>query len=90
MADVLGGHSPCYLVVFSTVNVTAVSRCGRGPPPSDGHLTFLNMKRDMTACEVKRAAMRIMMMPTGTLVFKPVRAEIHPLQATKPSFNVPQ
>lgn len=47
------------------------------------------MKRDMTACEVKRAAMRIMMMPTGTLVFRPVRAEIHPLQATKPSFNFP-
>lgn len=77
MADPLGGHSPCCLVVLSTVNV------------DNGHLTFLNMKRDMTACEVKRAAMRIMMMPTGTLVFRPVRAEIHPLQGAKPSFNVP-
>lgn len=42
--------------------------------------TFLNMMRDMTAREVKRAATRIMMMPTGMLVFKPISAEIQPLR----------
>lgn len=41
--------------------------------------TFLNMMRDMTASEVNRAAMMIMIMPTGMLVFRPIRAEIHPL-----------
>lgn len=42
--------------------------------------TFLNMTRDMTASEVKRAAMTIIMMPTGTLRLRPVKAEIQPLQ----------
>lgn len=37
------------------------------------------MMRDMVARAVNRAAMRIMMMPTGMLLFRPVRAEIHPL-----------
>lgn len=37
------------------------------------------MMRDMTADAVKRAAIRIMMMPTGILVFSPVSAEIQPL-----------
>lgn len=46
-------------------------------------LTFLNMIREMTAEAVKRAAIRIMMMPTGMLVFKPVRAEIQPLPSRK-------
>lgn len=46
-------------------------------------ITFLNMIREMTAEAVKRAAMRIMIMPTGMLVFKPVRAEIQPLQSIK-------
>lgn len=41
--------------------------------------TFLNMIRDMAAREVKRTATMIMMMPTGMLLLRPVRAEIHPL-----------
>lgn len=41
--------------------------------------TFLNMIRDMAAREVKRTATMIMMMPTGVLLLRPVRAEIHPL-----------
>lgn len=45
--------------------------------------TFLNMMSDKTASEVKRAAMRIIMMPTGMLVFRAVSAEIHPLQGRK-------
>lgn len=38
------------------------------------------MKRDMAAREVKRAAMRIIIMPTGMLPFRAVKAEIQPLQ----------
>lgn len=45
--------------------------------------TFLNMMRDMAASEVKRAAMTIIMMPTGMLLFRPVNAEIHPLWVKK-------
>lgn len=41
------------------------------------------MMRDMTAREVKRAAMRIIIMPTGMLLFRPVKAEIHPLRMRK-------
>lgn len=41
--------------------------------------TFLNMIRDMAAREVKRTATMIMMTPTGMLLLRPVRAEIHPL-----------
>lgn len=39
------------------------------------------MMSDKTASAVKRAAMRIIMMPTGMLVFRAVSAEIHPLQS---------
>lgn len=49
--------------------------------------TFLNMKRDMAASEVKRAAMRIIIMPTGMLPFRAVKAEIHPLNTGKSSIN---
>ncbi len=45
----------------------------------------MNMMRDMTAREVKRAAMTIMMMPTGMLLFRPVKAEIQPLTKRKSS-----
>lgn len=41
------------------------------------------MMRDMTARAVKRAAIKIIIMPTGTLVFRPVKAEIHPLHMRK-------
>lgn len=41
--------------------------------------TFLNMMRDMAAREVKRTATMIIITPTGTLLFRQVRAEIHPL-----------
>lgn len=41
------------------------------------------MMSDRTASAVKRAAMRIIMMPTGTLRFRAIRAEIHPLQTRK-------
>lgn len=41
------------------------------------------MMSDKTASAVKRAAMRIIMMPTGMLVFRAVSAEIHPLQSRK-------
>lgn len=37
------------------------------------------MKSDMAARAVKRAAMRIIIMPTGMLLFRAVNAEIHPL-----------
>lgn len=37
------------------------------------------MISETTAEAVKSAAMRIIMMPTGMLVFRPVRAEIQPL-----------
>ncbi|TRY95066.1 hypothetical protein DNTS_004695 [Danionella cerebrum] len=47
--------------------------------------TFLNMMSEMTADAVKRAAIRIMMMPTGILAFNPVRAEIQPLHEFLPS-----
>lgn len=51
-------------------------------------LTFLNMSSDMTASEVKRAAMGIIMMPTGMLLFRPVKAEIHPLRARNQNENI--
>lgn len=41
--------------------------------------TFLNMNRDMAARKLKRIAMMIIMTPTGMLLFRQVRAEIHPL-----------
>lgn len=41
--------------------------------------TFLNMISDMAAREVKRTATMIIMTPTGTFLFRQVRAEIHPL-----------
>lgn len=41
--------------------------------------TFLNMNRDMAAREVKRTATMIIMTPTGVLLFRQLRAEIHPL-----------
>lgn len=41
--------------------------------------TFLNMIRDMAAREVKSTATMIIIAPTGTLLFRQVRAEIHPL-----------
>lgn len=50
--------------------------------------TFLNMMRDRTAKEVKRAATRIIRMPTGTLLFRPVRAEIQPLRWKKRTITV--
>lgn len=40
------------------------------------------MMREMTAEAVKRAAIRIMIMPTGMLVLRPVSAEIQPLTHT--------
>lgn len=40
----------------------------------------MNIMRDRTAREVKRAAMRIIRMPTGMLLFRPVKAEIQPLR----------
>lgn len=40
--------------------------------------TFLNMTSEMTAEAVKSAAMRIIMMPTGMLLLRPVREEIQP------------
>ena len=43
----------------------------------------MNIMSDMAARAVKRAAMRIMMMPTGMLLFRPVRAESHPLLERK-------
>lgn len=55
------------------------SNGGTFPTPVVGP-TFLNMIRDMVAREVKRTATMIMMMPTGGLLFRPVRAEIHPLR----------
>lgn len=41
--------------------------------------TFLNMIRDIAAREVKRTATMVIITPTGTLLFRQVRAEIHPL-----------
>lgn len=43
----------------------------------------MNMMRDRTAREVKRAATRIIKMPTGMLLFRPVRADIQPLRWKK-------
>lgn len=43
----------------------------------------MNMMRDRTARAVKRAATRIIIMPTGILLFRPVKAEIHPLGIRK-------
>lgn len=54
---------------------------GRSFKPPCCAFTFLNMMSDKTASAVKRAAMRIIMMPTGMLVFRAVSAEIHPLQS---------
>lgn len=45
------------------------------------------MMRDMVARAVNRAAMRIMMMPTGMLLFRPVRAEIHPLEEKRTTID---
>lgn len=45
----------------------------------DRSLTFLNIMSEHTDRAVKRAAISSMMMPTGILVFKPVRAAIQPL-----------
>lgn len=42
--------------------------------------TFLNMMRDKTARAVKRPATRIIMTPTGMLLFRPIKAEIQPLK----------
>lgn len=41
--------------------------------------TFLNITSEMTADAVKRAAMIIIMIPTGMLLLRPVRDEIQPL-----------
>lgn len=38
------------------------------------------MNRDMAARKLKRIAMMIIMTPTGMLLFRQVRAEIHPLR----------
>lgn len=46
---------------------------------ADRSLTFLNMMSEHTDRAVKRAAISSMMMPTGILVFRPVRAAIQPL-----------
>lgn len=42
-------------------------------------LTFLNMTSEMTAEAVNRAAMIIIMIPTGMFLLSPVREEIQPL-----------
>lgn len=78
--------SPNALVLIVTVNITVLFLGVDGPLMGLKNLlycdlTFLNMTSDMTASEVKRAAMGIIMMPTGMLLFRPVRAEIHPLRA---------
>lgn len=43
-------------------------------------LTFLNITNEITADAVKSAAMIIIIMPTGILLLRPVRDEIHPLK----------
>lgn len=48
------------------------------------------MMRDRAAREVKRAAMKIIIIPTGMLVFRPVKAEIHPLKTRKLCINPQQ
>lgn len=42
-------------------------------------VTFLNIMSEPTDSAVNRAAISNMMMPTGILVFRPVKAAIHPL-----------
>lgn len=44
-----------------------------------GCVTFLNMMSEPTESAVNRAAITNMMMPTGMLVFRPVKAAIQPL-----------
>lgn len=42
-------------------------------------VTFLNIMSEPTDSAVNRAAISNMMMPTGILVFRPVKAAIQPL-----------
>ena len=46
------------------------------------------MMSEPTDSAVNRAAISNMMMPTGILVFRPVKAAIQPLAKTKTMYNV--
>lgn len=48
----------------------------------------MNMMSEQTDRAVKRAAISNMMMPTGILVFRPVRAAIQPLARQRTEDNV--
>lgn len=62
---------------------TGLPAARAGAPGSGYHvqvpLTFLNMTSEMTAEAVNRAAMIIIMIPTGMFLLSPVREEIQPL-----------